>query len=77
MPQISQDQFSVMLAEFRTAFRLEHQRDPLPGEQEALQHWLSGNLMVQDAKLLIHVQEARGETCLVVLHDTARASQRI
>ena len=46
MPQISQDQFSVMLAESRTAFRLEHQRDPLPGEQEALQHWLSGNLMV-------------------------------
>lgn len=46
MPQISQVEFSVMLAESRTAFRLEHQRDPLPGEQEAFQHWRNGNRMV-------------------------------
>jgi uncharacterized protein DUF6879 len=46
MSTVSQDQFRVMFAESRAAFRLEYQRDPLPGEQEALQYWLSGNLMV-------------------------------
>lgn len=39
------DQFSIMLAESRSAFRLEHQRDPLPGEQAAVDHWLSGGTM--------------------------------
>src|SRR5207247_7241556 len=43
MTTISQDHFRVMFAESRTAFRLEHQRDPLPGEQAAVQHWLNGN----------------------------------
>ena len=46
MPTISQDQFKVLFAESRTAFRLEHQREPLPGEQQAFQHWLNGNPMV-------------------------------
>jgi hypothetical protein len=46
MPTVDQDQFRVMLAESRTAFRLEHQRDPLPGEQPAFQHWLGGSATV-------------------------------
>jgi hypothetical protein len=46
MPEVSQDHFSVLLAESRTAFRLEHQREPLPGEQAAVQHWQQGKPMV-------------------------------
>jgi hypothetical protein len=46
MAAVSQDHFSVMLAESRTAFRLEYQREPLQGEQAALQHWQQGKRMV-------------------------------
>lgn len=46
MSTLDQDQFMVMFAQSRTAFRLEHQREPLPGEQEAFEYWLNGNLMI-------------------------------
>jgi len=46
MAAVSQDQFRVMLAQSQTAFRLEYQRDPLPGEQAAVQHWTRGNPML-------------------------------
>jgi hypothetical protein len=39
-------QFQIMFAESRTAFRLEHQREPLAEEQEAFQYWQQGNEMV-------------------------------
>jgi hypothetical protein len=43
---MDQDQFRVMFAESRTAFRLEHQRNPLPGERAAVGHWRQGRPMV-------------------------------
>jgi hypothetical protein len=46
MSTVSQDHFMVMFAESRTAFRLEHQREPLSGEQAAVEHWSAGNSMV-------------------------------
>jgi hypothetical protein len=46
MPTISGDQFRILLSESRTAFRLEYQRQPLPGEQAAVEHWLNGNRTV-------------------------------
>jgi hypothetical protein len=35
-----------MLTQSRTAFRLEYQREPLPGEQPAVQHWQDGHSTV-------------------------------
>lgn len=46
MSEISPDHFSVLFAESRTAFRLEYQREPLPGEQAAVEHWQRGGRMV-------------------------------
>jgi hypothetical protein len=46
MTSIDQDHFRVLLAESRTAFRLEHQREALHGEQAALAHWQQGKPMV-------------------------------
>jgi hypothetical protein len=46
MSAVSQDEFAVMLAQSRTAFRLEYQREPLLGEQAAVEHWQQGNRMV-------------------------------
>jgi hypothetical protein len=46
MSSIDQDHFRVLLAQSRTAFRLEHQREPLPGEQAAVEHWQQGKPMV-------------------------------
>ena len=43
---MDQDQFRIMFAESRTAFRLEHQRNPLPGERPAMQHWRQGKPML-------------------------------
>src|SRR5690242_7150318 len=46
MSTVNQDRFMVMFAESRTAFRLEHQREPLSGEQAAVEHWQKGNATV-------------------------------
>jgi Family of unknown function (DUF6879) len=46
MLPLDQDHFMVMFAKSRTAFRLEHQREPLPGEEAAVQHWSRGNSTV-------------------------------